>query len=163
MKRLIVVFAFALAFVSTLTASAQTFKWSFTAFATDWATDGRGSLAVVHRTEAPVQLGAVTWVDPAGRPLFTNVIADLGENIASFSVRVVRFHGTELAVQVEANYEHAPGTNFLRRFKSDGAFKDTVLTVGETMDAKPSTLIDDRGFFTRTAEPVQFTFRRYSN
>jgi hypothetical protein len=156
MKRLIV----ALAFAATLTAGAQTLKWSVgVANPSGWATDGHGALALISNLGDPVQLASVTWIDQAGRPLFTNVVTGFGENIAGYNVRVVRFNSRELAVQVEASYEYAPGTNYLRRFRKNGTFRDTVLEVGETMDAIPSTLTDDRGFFSRQG----WVFRRYSN
>jgi len=70
-----------------------------------------------------------------------------------------------LAVQVEANYEYAPGTNYLRRFRRNGTFTDTVLPVGQQMDAQSSTLADSHGFFTRedSGGGASFNFRRYSN
>jgi hypothetical protein len=160
MKRLIAVIALA----TTLTAGAQSLKWSVTTLADSWATDGLGGLAVIHYPAGP-QLGAVTWIHSSGRVLLTNMIADLGENRSAYTVRLVRFNAAELAVQVQAGYEHAPGTNFVRRFKRDGTFKDTVLGAVETMDAIPSTLADARGFFTR--EPAEggtgYIFRRYAN
>jgi hypothetical protein len=160
MKRLIA----AIALATTLSAGGQSLKWSITTPADNWATDGLGGLAVVHYPDGP-QLGAVTWIHPGGRVLLTNMIADLGQNRSAYTVRVVRFNAAELAVQVQAGYEHAPGTNFLRRFKRDGTFKDTVLGVGETMDAIPSALADARGFFTRELAEggAGYLFRRYAN
>lgn len=156
--------AFLCVFV-TITASAQTLKWSFEgegAFA--WGTDGHGALAVLNRTPGGSELGIVNWIDGSGRPLLTNVIVDLGENLASYALRIVRFTRNELAVQVEASYEYAPGTNFVRRFKRNGSFTDTVLPVGEFMDAVASSLSDDRGWFTREVVPGRgYMFRRYFN
>ena len=117
----------ALTLVSILTASAQTLKWTYPIDGVSaWSTDGRGALALVHRTSAVTELAAVTWIDNGGRPFFTNSIADLGQNYAGSNVRIVRFNKTELAVQVEASYEYEPGTNFVRRFHRNGTFSDTV-------------------------------------
>jgi hypothetical protein len=166
MKSLIA--ALALVIVSTFTAlaaPAQTLKWTYSAGGSAWATDGRGGLAIVAETGGGAMLGTVTWIDRGGQPLSTNVIADLGANIARSSIRIVRFTKTELVVQVEASYEYAPGTNYLRRFRRNGNFSDTVLPIGEQMDAQSSTLADSHGYFTREvgAGGAGFNFRRYSN
>jgi hypothetical protein len=96
------------------------------------------------------------WIDATGRRILTNDVV-LGADRSSF--RIVRCNRSELAIRVELGYEQAPGTNFMRRFKRNGTFKDTPMPVGEIMDAVSSRLIDDRGFFTRS----NLTFRRYSN
>jgi len=154
----------ALALLGTLSATAQTLKWSYTANnAWDYTTDGRGNLAVISSHASGVGLGIITWVDASGRQLFTNYIADVGQNIASSIVRFVRFNRSELTVQVQASYEHAPGTNFLRRYRRNGSFTDTVLPVGENMDELPSKLLDNHGYFTRESTPGALIFRRYSN
>jgi hypothetical protein len=156
----------ALALLGTLGAAAQNLKWSF--YATGpfgWTTDGQGSLAVLHHTVPGDELALVSWVDPAGRTLLTNVIAYTLPNFAGSTIRIVRFNKNELAVQVQANYEHAPGTNFLRRFRRNGTFSDTVLEVGEQMEPQSNMLADNRGFFTYqlSTNGSDYVIRRYSN
>ena len=154
----------ALALLATLSATAQTLKWSYTADnAYNWTTDGHGNLAILSSPASGFGLGIVSWVDATGRQLFTNYIADLGQNIAGSTVRFVRFNRNELTVQVQASYEHAPGTNFLRHYRRNGTFTDTVLPVNEDMDELPSRLLDNQGYFTRETAPGAIVFRRYSN
>ena len=154
----------ALALMGALSAAAQTLKWTYTAdYAWNWTTDGRGNLAILSSHASGVGFGIVTWVDGTGRQLFTDYIADVGQNIAGSTVRLVRFNRNELTVQVQASYEHAPGTNFLRHYRRNGSFTDTVLPVGEDMDELPSKLLDSQGYFTRETTPGAIIFRRYSN
>ena len=162
MKSLIV----AIALLGTLTATAQTLKWSYFARGPfGWTTDGHGALAVLYHTVPGDELVLVSWVDATGRALFTNAIPHADLNFASSTIRIVRFNKNELAVHVQANYEHAPGPNFLRRFRRNGTFSDTVLEVGEEMEAQSNVLADNRGFFTnqRTTNGSDYVFRRYSN
>jgi hypothetical protein len=157
----------ALALLVTFTATAQTLKWSYpTVRPFGWATDGHGSLAVLHHTVPGDELALISWVDAAGRTILTNAIpyAD-GTQFNGSTIRIVRFNQNELAVHVQVSYEHEPGTNFLRRFRRNGTFSDTVLEVGEEMEAKSSVLADDRGFFTYQlgTNGNDYVFRRYSN
>jgi hypothetical protein len=156
----------ALALLGTLTATAQTMKWSY--FLTNplgWTADGHGGLAALSHTVAGDELAIVSWVEPTGRTLFTNVIAHTGVNFAGSTIRIVRFNKSELAVQVQANYEYAPGTNFLRRFRRNGTYSDTALEAGEEMEPQSNVLADNRGFFTyqRATNGNDFVIRRYSN
>lgn len=162
-----IVFAlFTLTLLGVAAATAQTLKWSYpTVNPFGWTTDGHGSLAVLQHTAPGNELALVAWVDPAGRVLFTNAIAHAGENFAGSTIRIVRFNKSELAVHVQANYEYAPGTNFLRRFRRNGTFSDTALQVGEQMEPQSNVLADDRGFFTYqlSTNGSDFVIRRYSN
>ena len=162
MKSLIV----ALALLGTFTANAQTLKWSYDLINPfGWTTDGHGSLAALSHTATYNELALVSWVEPTGRVLFTNVIAHASENPDGSTIRIVRFNKNELAVQVQANYEHATSTNFLRRFRRNGTFSDTVLQVGEQMEPQSNVLADNRGFFTYQlgTNGSDFVIRRYSN
>ena len=156
----------ALTILGAVAVGAQTLKWSYaTSNPFGWATDGHGSLAVLHHTASGDELALVSCVDPAGRVLFTNVIAHTGVDFAGSTIRIVRFNKSELAVQVQANYEYAPGTNFLRRFRRNGSFSDTPLPIGEQMDAQSNVLADSRGFFTSqlSTNGNDYVVRRYSN
>lgn len=159
-------FIVTLALVGAFTATAQNLKWSYHAVNPfGWTTDGQGSLAVLHHTASGDELALVSWVDPAGRVLFTNVIAYALPNFAGSTIRIVRFNKSELAVQVQANYEYAPSTNFLRRFRRNGTFTDTALEVGEQMEPQSNVLADNRGFFTSqlSTNGSDYIIRRYSN
>ncbi len=163
MKLLITAFALLAAFSST----AQTLKWSYpTIRPFGWAADGHGSLAVLHHTVGGDEVAFVSWVDPTGREILTNAIPyAIGLQFDRSTIRIVRFNPNELAVHVQVSYEHEPGTNFLRRFRRNGTFSDTVLEASEEMEALSSVLSDSRGFFTyqRTPNGNDYLFRRYSN
>ena len=156
----------ALALLATLTVSAQTLKWSYpTLRPFGWATDGHGSLAVLHHADQG-ELALISWVDATGRTLLTNAIPFAeGLQFASSTIRIVHFSQNVLAVNVQVNYEHAPGTNFVRRFRRNGTFSDTVLAEGEETEPESSVLADNRGFFTyqRALNGNDYLFRRYSN
>lgn len=162
MKQLIA----ALMLMGMLNASAQSLKWSYpTVKPFGWTTDGQGSLAVLQHTVSGDELALVAWADPAGRTLFTNVIAHTGLQYAGSTIRIVRFNKSELAVQVQANYEEGSSTNFLRRYRRNGSFSHTALKVGEQMEAQSNVLADKRGFFTcqLSTNGNDFVIRRYSN
>ena len=159
MKWLITTFA-----LLSLTASAQTLKWSF---AVDgpvyaWAADGFGGLAVCHNPPPFNNCIRTTWIDAKGRPVLTNDLCITEGSVDDIDVHIVRFNKSELALQVEVSFENADDTNYLRRIKRTDNITDTPLAVEEIVDAKPSLLLDNLGFFTRIKEPY-YTFRRYSN
>jgi len=159
MKWLITTFAFI-----SLTASAQTLKWSFTVDGPvyGWATDGYGGLVVCHNPPPFDNHIRTTWIDGQGRPVLTNDIVITEGNVDDIDVHIVRFNKSEVALQVEVSFENAADTNYLHRIKRTGTITDTPLAVEEIMDAEPSTLADGRGFFTRIKDPT-YTFNRYSN
>lgn len=159
MKWLITVFAFI-----SLTASAQTLKWSFTVDGPvyGWATDGFGGLVVCHNPPPFNNCIRTTWIDGKGRPVLTNDICITEGIVDEIDVQIVRFSKSEVALQVEVGFENAVDTNFLHRINRTGTITVTPLAEEEIMDAKPSTLLDSQGFFTRTKDPT-YTFRRYSN
>jgi hypothetical protein len=159
MKWLTALFAFL-----SLTASAQTLKWSFTVDGPvyGWATDGYGGLVVCHNPPPFGNCIRTTWIDGKGRPVLTNDICITEGVVDDIDVKIVRFNKSEVALQVEVGIENADNTNYLHRINRAGTVSDTPLDVEEVMDAKPSTLVDGQGFFTRMKENF-YTFRRYSN